>query len=169
MIDYTSHDIQTFIRVAKQKEASDEFQSLKKLLAVKDKIEIFRGILTNELKALVYDVRFKRYKFKEYIIKENDDSVEIFFLLKGECHTFLGEKLIAKLYEGTTFGEIGVITNSKRSASVVAASKEVLLLSFKINENNLDFNARGLAIFYRNLAATINDKLQKLNIVATKK
>ncbi len=153
-------DIEKFLFVAREREASDEFQCLKKLLSVKEKIEIFKGITSHELKALVYDVRFKRYKLKKQIIKEGDESSEIFFLLKGECHTFIEKKLV---------GEIGVVTHSKRGASVFAAVEEVLLLAFKTDEENLDFNARALAIFYKNLASAINDKLHKLNIEVIKK
>ncbi len=168
ILDYTIEDIEKYIAVAKTATTGDENQSLQKLLNVSHKIAIFEGISKEELKALVYDVRFKRYTKSETIITQNESSEEVFFLLRGECHALQDGKTIGKLYEGDTFGEIGVITRTPRSASVVSASEETLLLSYKIDEENLDFNAKAIATLYRNLASAINDKLQKLNIAAVR-
>ena len=166
---FTTSDIERFIAVSQEIENEPEVKSLKKLLSVQNKIEIFDGIESFELKALVYDVAFKKHQFKEYIIKEEENSLDIFFILKGECHVFKDKKHIGTLLEGDTFGEIGVIFNIQRSADVVAASKEVVLLRFKIDQDNLEFNARALAILYKNLALAINNKLQELNIAFIKK
>ncbi len=166
---YDIDDIEKFIHYTKQLQHSDEYQSLQKLLSVKDKIAIFHDISKYELKALVYDVKFKRVKFKEYILKEREKSVAIYYILQGECQAFKDKKLIGTLHEGDTFGEIGVITNTPRSADILCSSKEAILLEFKLHQEKNAFNAQALATIYRNLAISINEKLQQLNIAAVKR
>ena len=167
--EYNTHDIENFLEISKEIEAKPENKSLQKLLSVKDKIDIFKDIDEFELKALVYHVEFKKIPIKKHIIQENEASKNIYFILKGECHVYKGSRHIGTLSEGDTFGEIGVIFNLKRSANVIAASNDVVVLKFCIDQENLDFNAKALAILYKNLAASINDKLQELNIAYIKK
>jgi CRP-like cAMP-binding protein len=163
-LDFNLEDIEIFLDISEEIENESPNQSLKKLLSVQDKIDIFKDIDSMELKALVYDVEFKKYKFKDYIIKDGEYSENIFFIIKGECHIFKNYKNIAKLSPGETFGEIGAIFKQERTADVVAANNDTVLLKFKIDEENLEFNARALAILYKNLAFAISNKLQELNI-----
>lgn len=166
-MDYTIEDIEKFLKVQREYEQSDAFLSLKKLLSVSSKIRIFDGISNEELKGLVYDVKFRRYKRDETIIKEGSQSSSIFFILQGECHAYRKGVYLGVLHAGDAFGEIGVVTGSPRSANINCASKEALLLSFKIDQENLDFNARALAVIYKNLAKSINEKLSQLDMSAT--
>jgi len=169
MTQFATEDIERFLEISEEIENETEALSLKKLLSVQSKIAIFDGIEGYELKALVYDVLFKRYAYKDYIVKEDEKSSEIFFILKGECHVFKDKKHIGTLNEGDTFGEIGVIFDIPRSADVLAASKEVVLLKFRLDQENLEFNSKALAVLYKNLARAINEKLQELNIAYIKK
>ncbi len=162
-VNYSINDIANFLEVTRIVREQPNSKSLDKLLSVQDKISIFKNIDPLELKAIVSDLKFVKYKFKDYVVKQNDESLEVFFIINGECHVFRDKNKIGVLKPGAVFGEAGVIFKTKRNASVVCASEEATMLSFCIDEENIEFCAPALATFYKNLASQINDKLESLN------
>jgi len=162
-IDYTLDDLEKFIALTKEIEQKPDSKSLRKLLSVRDKISIFKNIDPVHLKALVYDVKFVTYEHKEYVLKQGEESKEVFFIIDGECQIFYNKHYITSLHAGEVFGESGVLFHKKRNASVVCASKKATLLSFCIDDEESLFTAQSLAKLYRNLAFQINDKLEELN------
>jgi hypothetical protein len=75
---YLPEDIKNFLLVHQEEQNSEQSKSLKKLLSVQDKISIFKNINPEELKAIVYDLKFIRAAHQDLIIKENDESRDIF-------------------------------------------------------------------------------------------
>ena len=63
-LDYNTQDIANFIEISKEIEAQKPSKSLQKLVSVKDRIDIFKNIDEYELKALVYNVEFKKMVFR---------------------------------------------------------------------------------------------------------
>lgn len=167
--NYTIKDLEKFLQINKDAENEEHSKSLKKLLSVQDKISIFKGIEPDELKAIVYNLKFVKFKFKDYVVEQQDTREEIFFIIDGECQVFHNKQKVGKLRAGEIFGESGAIFKSKRNASVVCASEEATLLSFCIDENNIEFCAPALAILYKNLASEINAKLKEINLEFIKK
>jgi CRP-like cAMP-binding protein len=168
--NYTVQDIENFLEIDRLARNETGSKSLQKLLSVQDKISIFKNIDPLELRAIVSDVKFVKFKHKDYVVKENDESKEIFFIINGECQVFHNNNKIGTLKPGIVFGETGAIFKTKRNASVVCASEDATLLSFCIDEENMEFCAPALATLYKNLAFQINYKLENLNqAVATKK
>jgi CRP-like cAMP-binding protein len=169
MTEYTVDEIEEFLKINEQESNSDS-DTMKKLLSVQDKIKIFKGINPNELKSIVYDLQFMRYKFKDHVIDQDAQSEVIFFIIDGECQVFRNKVKIGELHPGSSFGESGAIFGHKRNATVVCASKSATLLSFKIDQENMEFASKALAALYKNLASEINIKLDELNKkVATNK
>jgi len=166
---YVVQDVEKFLQINKEIEEDEQSQSLKKLLSVQDKISIFRGIEPLELKAIVYNLKFVKVKFKEYVVEQNDTSTEIFFIIDGECQVFHNKQKVGTLKAGEIFGESAAIFKTKRNASVVCATKNATLLAFSIDENNMEFCAPALAILYKNLALQINAKLEEINNAFIKK
>lgn len=160
---YTAEDIEKFLEINRLANEEPESQSLKKLLSVQDKISIFKNIDSLELRAIVSELKFIKYKFKDYVVREDDESKEIFFIISGECQVFHNKNRIGTLKPGIVFGESGAIFKTKRNASVVCASQDATLLSFCIDEDNMELCAPALATLYKNLAHQINDKLENLN------
>jgi len=160
---YTMQEIEAFVDAYQQDQENNQSKSLKKLLSVHDKIHIFKNIKPIYLKALVYDLHFVKAKFKDFIVKENDESDFIYFLIDGECQVFINNKKVGALLAGMVFGESGVIFESKRNASVICASEHATFLAFRIDQENNEFNSFALATLYKNLASQINDKLEASN------
>lgn len=168
-VEYDIDDIEEFLEIHTHSSEQEYSRTLQKLLNVQDKISIIAGIDPQDLQVIIDKLEFIKYAFKDIIIKEKDLSQEIFFILSGECHVFKENKKIGVIKAGKTFGEAAAIFNTKRNASVVCASKEATLLSFRIEHENMDFCAPALAKLYKNLALQINTKLESMNTQATKK
>nr|WP_321267160.1 cyclic nucleotide-binding domain-containing protein [uncultured Sulfurimonas sp.] len=167
--NYTIEDVEKFLEINRDAQNEEHSRSLRKLLSVQDKISIFRGIEPDELKAIVYNLKFVKFKFKDYVVEQNDTKEEIFFIIDGECQVFHNRQKVGKLRAGEIFGEAGAIFKTQRNASVVCSSKEATLLSFCVDENNMEFCAPALAILYKNLASEINAKLEEINFEFIKK
>ena len=167
--NYSVDDVEKFLQINRLESEQPEKKILQNLLDVQDKISIFKGIDPQELKAIVYNLEFVRFEFKDYVVEEGEVSEEIFYILSGECHAFYNNKKVGKLKKGEVFGEAGAIFKTPRNATVVCASKEATLLCFQIDENNMDFCAPALATLYKNLASEINTKLQEINASYIKK
>jgi len=168
-IQYLVEDIEKFLRI-NEEEIEEQSLSLKKLLSVQDKIKIFKNIDSLDLRAIVYDVKFERYTLKDYIVEQGQEKKEIYFIIDGKCQVFFNTTRIGTLSPGEVFGEAGAIFGTKRGATVICATEKTTLLSFKIDEENIDFCAPALAALYKNLAFEINTKLEGSNTkTATKK
>lgn len=166
---YSVEDIEKFLEITRLENEKPENISLKKLLSVQDKIPIFRNIDPEELKAIIYDLKFIKYKFKDYVIEQGDISENIYYILQGNCQVFSSGQKVATLGAGTVFGESAAIFKTKRNASVVCSSEEATLLSFSIDEDNVEFCAQALLTLYKNLASQINAKLESSNATMIKK
>ncbi len=166
---YQVEDVEKFLQINREAKEHVAKKIMQNLLDLQEKISIFKGIHPEELKAIVYDLKFVTFKYKDFILKQNDISQEIFYIICGECHIFSDNKKVGQLSQGEVFGEAGAIFKTKRNASVICASKEVTLLSFRINEDNMEFCSNALAILYKNLASEINAKLLKINYAYIKK
>lgn len=81
------------------------------------------------------------YSNGDYIFKEGDESDLAYFIVDGEVEVVVnsprGEKVIAELGEGRFFGEMGVIIEEPRTASIRAKGK-VTVEAFGIGEFESD-------------------------------
>ena len=84
-------------------------------------------------------IELKKYRKEQLIIKEGDDADAFYIILSGEVKIMKNindENIeIARLKEGSFFGEMALIGNSSRTASVEAASDlELFVMSKKMLE-----------------------------------
>lgn len=104
-------------------------------------VDLFQTIDPYEISQISDALKTKQVKAGEIIIKQNDDGDVFYILEDGECYAEKvftegeqGEKV--KEYEkGTYFGELALIKNEPRAASIIAKTDCRLLsldrLSFK--------------------------------------
>ncbi len=167
--EYLVNDVEEFLKVNEEESQKPTSKTMKKLISVQDKIKIFKNISYEDLQAIIYDLQFLRFNYKDKIVEQGSMSENIYYLIDGECQVFQNQQKIGELHSGSTFGESGAIFEQKRSATVLCSSETATLLSFKIDKDNLEFSANALAILYRNLAYEINAKLNDLNSKIAKK
>ncbi|CUM52457.1 unnamed protein product [Debaryomyces tyrocola] len=75
---------------------------------------------------IVSQLRFKVYRPKEYVIRKGEPSESMYWIMSGTVGISDGESIQAELGRGSFFGEVGVIFNRPRTATVVARSKVVV-------------------------------------------
>jgi CRP-like cAMP-binding protein len=161
--DYTVEEIEKFIEITRLSYVDSQSKSLHKLMNVKDKISIFKNIEIDDLKTIIYNLKFVKYKENDNIIKQNEISNEMFFIINGVCKVVHNTIDVGKLRAGEVFGESAAIFGTKRNASIYCDSDEVTLLSFSIDHNNMELCSHALATLYKNLASEIDAKLQEIN------
>jgi CRP/FNR family cyclic AMP-dependent transcriptional regulator len=62
------------------------------------------------------------FKAGSIIFREGDEAHELFVIKKGEVRIQLGNRTINELPAGSIFGEMALIDNEPRSATVIAVS-----------------------------------------------
>jgi CRP/FNR family transcriptional regulator, cyclic AMP receptor protein len=95
-------------------------------------LPLLAGLDDMTSQSLAYSMVAKSYKQRDFVIKQGDNQNDLFFLLNGQLQVFdtnasgrdVGLSLID---EGQFFGELAVIDNKPRSASVMAIAPSVVL------------------------------------------
>jgi len=69
-----------------------------------------------------YLPEFREYKKGDIIIKEGDEGVEVFTLLKGTVKVMSNNKEVGVIKKDEIFGAIAALTHTKRTATIIATS-----------------------------------------------
>jgi CRP/FNR family transcriptional regulator, cyclic AMP receptor protein len=93
-------------------------------MAVADELKrvpLFSGLSQRQLKALAKDVNERRVKAGVELVKQGAMSgVDCFIIAEGEAAVKVDGNEVARLGPGDYFGELALVTERVRSASVVA-------------------------------------------------
>ena len=90
-----------------------------------EKLGIFAGFSSAEIAALAGEIRRETYAPGDIIFREGDPGDEVFVIAKGTASIFIGQPgggdiRLATFAPGTVFGELALLDEGRRSASVVA-------------------------------------------------
>ncbi|EDV25345.1 cAMP-dependent protein kinase type II regulatory subunit [Trichoplax sp. H2] len=87
-------------------------------------VEMLSELEAYERTNLADALESKKFKDNDVIIKQGDDADAFYFVEKGQCRVIIQkgseEKEVARLGKGDYFGELALVTHSKRAASVYA-------------------------------------------------
>ena len=94
---------------------------------------IFTGLHGSVLKHIAQKSLYRTYKKKEIIVREGEPSDSLFLIVNGivEVKRVVStgpDQILAYLLPGNTFGEVGILENKPRSATVAALSDVELLV-----------------------------------------
>jgi len=99
------------------------------------KFDIFRNLSVLETKIIERNVYKRVFKSGELIVNENDAAVGIYLIESGEVKvykTFKNKRIeLATLSAGSFFGELTLLMERKRTATVIATEPTVLLCLFR--------------------------------------
>jgi len=137
-------------------------EAIQKLIQWKQKINFFKAMSDEEIALILRDVVFVSVKTDEVIIKENDDSKEIYFLLNGECKVMIGRQPVGIITEKSIFGEFSFITNQLRSATVIA-DKNSILIKFRIDIDDFHNKSYAYARLFKNIMHELVKKVETTN------
>lgn len=113
--------------------------------------EIFENLNKNELSKIARKAYVQQYQPDETIVKEGEPSDKLFFIANGivtvkKVHKSGKVQVYAYLLSGTTFGEMGIIENQPRSATVSALSDVTLIVFDREDFIRILYRFPGVAI-----------------------
>lgn len=136
------------------------------------KMPVFDAMDVEQLPQVLKFARIRQYDIDEIIIQEGETDQLVYFLISGNCQVMvdgIDVGNVAKL--GDVFGEMGMIDQKPRSATIVALATTLCLVldgSFLDHLKGVDKLA-AQALFYRIfseiLAARIRDANKKLLVL----
>ncbi|MES2682344.1 MAG: serine/threonine-protein kinase [Pseudomonadota bacterium] len=98
-------------------------------------LSFFNPFSETEVDEVLSAAQLRSFPAGKLILEEGEIDNSFFIIAMGQAIVRKGDKPIHVLVKGDCFGEIGLVGNVKRSASVVAASA---VLALKINASLLD-------------------------------
>jgi len=115
-----------FLQVAKDEEGAAE--ELRQRMDFMRKAPLFRYLSYRELVTLMNLTYVRTAREGEVIIEENVIGDEMFLLVQGEVRVSKGDQEIARLPQGSNFGEMALIDNAPRSATITSIGPARLLV-----------------------------------------
>lgn len=85
-------------------------------------VPIFRDIPAKSRHRLAQTARERHYKSGETIIKEGDEGVALFIVVEGTAESSRNGVKIASYGSGDYFGEMALLDNHRRSATIAATT-----------------------------------------------
>ncbi|MGD9898901.1 MAG: cyclic nucleotide-binding domain-containing protein [Calditrichaceae bacterium] len=117
----------------KEKKQADNIYTVLK------EIPIFHELDKKELRSVERILHRRTYKVDEIIFNENEPGVGMFIIQSGKVNITLGKekKLLATLGKGDFFGEMALLLEGPRTATVTAIEPAVMLGFFQPDLFNL--------------------------------
>src|SRR4051812_10720388 len=110
----------TAVALAVADEAADTAAEVEGTADALRRIPLFRPMTYKELLAILGIARGRQFQKGDTIIKEGDPGDELFILFRGSVEVAKSGMVIAQLHAGGHFGEMGLVDQAPRSATVVA-------------------------------------------------
>nr|XP_055055886.1 cGMP-dependent protein kinase 2 isoform X2 [Misgurnus anguillicaudatus] len=146
-------------------------QSVKKLLTdALNKNQYLRRLEIQQVKDMVECMYERTYQQGEYVIKQGEPGNHLFVLADGKLDVYQHNKLLTSISVWTTFGELAILYNCTRTASVKAASNvRTWALDREVFHNIMRMTAEARHEQYRNFLRSVSllgslpgDKLNKI-------
>jgi len=145
-------------KVESEDDLGDKFDSLKQL-------GFLKGFNDAEIWELVRASNWQSYAPGDTIIKEGDSEHSCYILLGGVVNIEKGGQQLHTLQEGDCFGEMGFLSNAKRTASVIAKTDVNLI---RVNSSTLDRAEEGTQLrFLKVFVETVIERLKQTTSILT--
>jgi len=124
-------------------------------------VELFQGLSNTELETLSGSSSSRSFPKNTVVIHENDPADSLFIIESGKVKVYCSDKngkefIMNTQGEGDYFGELALLDDSARSASVRTVEKSSFCIIFKDNFNRvLDEHPNIARKLIRNLAARV--------------
>ncbi len=108
------------------------------------RFKIFEDLTVSEASVIEKKMYRRFYKPGELIVKEDDAAIVIYFIIDGEAKVRKNvdhrQVELATLKSGSFFGEISILGDQKRSATIISAKKTEVLCLFEPDFENILLN-----------------------------
>lgn len=132
-------------------------------------VELFDGLNDAELDAMVAVCQARRFEEGDLVAEQNSPGTEMFIIEEGFVEVAVDSnddnprKVIVNLGSGQTVGEMSLVDQGPRSATVRAISSPTILqaISHADFENLCERNTRIGYVVMRNIAADLSFRLRQ--------
>ena len=147
------------------REGTLEQEQAQRVRAVIEKVRVFRRLSVGEAAQLIKFCQLKSYGQNQMVYRAGDPSDEMLILLQGRLSVINESGTVLGYIEpGTTTGEMGVLTDQPRSATILATENSS---GFVIKKNDLRKLLRddGLRLkVYENMVGILCERLASANL-----
>jgi len=137
-----------------------------------DSVEIFEGLTPQELEVLASSGVMRMYPKNTVIINENDLADSLYIIETGRVKVYCSDKngkefIMNTLGAGDYFGELALLDDDRRSASVRTLEKASFLIIYKEEFNKVLLNQVNIAAtLIRNLTRRVRKLTQDVKALA---
>lgn len=137
-----------------------------------DSVEIFEGLTPQELEVLASSGVMRTYPKNTVIINENDLADSLYIIEAGRVKVYCSDKngkefIMNTLGAGDYFGELALLDDDRRSASVRTLEKASFLIIYKEEFNKVLLNQANIAAtLIRNLTRRVRKLTQDVKALA---
>lgn len=127
---------------------------------------IFRGLKPEVVNGLAAMTVVKKFRGGDTLIRQFDNQSDMILILEGEAliRSFTGE-LLAEIGPGSIIGEIALIDDQPRSATVVAKGDMMgAIFEAAAFRGMMETDPRIAAVVYANLAKVLCRRLRSMNV-----
>ena len=93
------------------------------------KLPIFRGLSRDQLVKLLTICQKVNFKDSEIIFNQGENSDKLYILVKGAVAILINQVEVAKVAKPSTFGEIGIFLQEKRSATLKVLGEALFMVA----------------------------------------
>lgn len=156
------------IEVADKIDGKALSEAQKTLLKVRERFSFFKNMNDAEVLSVTSNVKMLKLKKGEVVFEQGTSGKDVYFIIGGLISITVSvdgvERFeVAKLGGETIFGEMAPITKERRSARATSDKDNTTLLSFCIETEISNANAKASAILFKNFTSILADKLIKTN------
>jgi CRP/FNR family transcriptional regulator, cyclic AMP receptor protein len=135
------------------------------VLRMLQNVPIFSVLPKKELKTMSQSFVERSYPLETVIESEGDKGVSFYLIVEGSVNVRKGNKTIAKLSRGQFFGELSLLDNQPRSASVVTAEPtKCLIMTSWVWSGFLETQPKLAIAVMKELARRLREADQKLSL-----
>ncbi|MDX1432060.1 MAG: serine/threonine-protein kinase [Gammaproteobacteria bacterium] len=120
----------------------------------------FKGFSDEDIWELARSCTWQVYEQDKVIVNEGEEDHSFYIMVSGVAEVMKNGTRLHGLQEGDCFGEMGFLTKSRRSASVVAKTDVTVI---KVNENTIDRAQDSIQLrFHKAFTRTLISRIQEL-------
>ncbi len=145
-----------------------ETTEIEKYILLLKTATFFKPFTNEELTELLKYAEVKKYSIQEYIMKEEMDECTFFVLLKGKVNVIKDDPMkrrkvkIAQLGPGACMGEMAMLLDGRRNASIIAAMESYV---FKVHAKEVEYMPVETQLkFIRRIAVNMALKLKEQSV-----
>lgn len=141
------------------------FQDLQRIMfKLLDRVQVFRGMTGDELLHLLETAEKCTFKVEETIVREGSTGGWLYIIIEGQVSVLKSahgkSTELARLHPGDSFGEMSLIDQELRSATVVANTDCMML---RLSEQACWKDPASSAKIYRNIARILSRRLRDMD------